>query len=457
MTKPDADQLRQLGQMVRARRKLLSRSIRDLAAALEITPAYLGIIETGTNPKTKQPSQPALDLIYRIARELALPAAKLAQLAGHEPMTEDAVAETLAQRKLPGIFHDLVEIERDLGSYVDEGDAPQVPVFAVLGYFDRTPEDEHAIRIAGRSFRVGQGRPGKLYALSSRVTARGKKADLFELVRQLERGESLERDVRITVFGELMTPTVLLMAHLRTMGEQYRIVNGDRPEGEFSHPDVLDETKPVVTLDVVYSDDLQIGLLRREPNFDFALAVYPFRRILDSPEVYYEVELDLWKEYRAARLPMNLIVTSGSGPDFDNETHRRAVRDAVDLLATAQTRLSLDAEKLGRYALLPSRRQHADEVEQALAVFPDPYIDVSDQIDGGLAGIAESWGEDFFGLDDELALLTELGVEIGLLRDPRPPEWYKSRLIFKYELIPTLQETLPDLPVLRLQRGARQR
>lgn len=76
--------LREMGVLIRERRKEKRHSLRSLGAVAGITPAYLGIIEKGANPKTNKPSRPSFDILQKIATELQIDLKELLTMTGYE-------------------------------------------------------------------------------------------------------------------------------------------------------------------------------------------------------------------------------------------------------------------------------------------------------------------------------------------------------------------------------------
>lgn len=73
-----------LGQTIRSARQEIDRPQRWLATKIEATPAYIGILEKGSNPKTQRPSRPSLEKLWAISEVLDLDIDELLDLAGYE-------------------------------------------------------------------------------------------------------------------------------------------------------------------------------------------------------------------------------------------------------------------------------------------------------------------------------------------------------------------------------------
>jgi tetratricopeptide (TPR) repeat protein/transcriptional regulator with XRE-family HTH domain len=81
------DSLRQLGTRLKERRKQLRMPAKEVAAAAGITPTYLWMLEAGTNPKTKRPSRPSVNVLAKLAATLQLPPDELFALAAYPALS----------------------------------------------------------------------------------------------------------------------------------------------------------------------------------------------------------------------------------------------------------------------------------------------------------------------------------------------------------------------------------
>jgi transcriptional regulator with XRE-family HTH domain len=95
MTTATDSQLHALGALIRARRRELGRSLREVARAAGVSSSYLGAIESGRNPATGRPPLPSLRVLAALARELGLELGVLLASVGLGDETGDEPAHTL--------------------------------------------------------------------------------------------------------------------------------------------------------------------------------------------------------------------------------------------------------------------------------------------------------------------------------------------------------------------------
>ncbi len=75
-------ELKELGDLLRDRRKELKLSTRELSEKVGISPAYLWMLEKGTNPKTGRSSRPSYDVLAKLDSALNL-GSRAYELAGY--------------------------------------------------------------------------------------------------------------------------------------------------------------------------------------------------------------------------------------------------------------------------------------------------------------------------------------------------------------------------------------
>lgn len=73
----------EFGKRIRKQRVSLDLRATGVATAVGITPAYLSMLESGRNPKTKKPSKPSFGVLLMFAHVLQLDLNELAELSGH--------------------------------------------------------------------------------------------------------------------------------------------------------------------------------------------------------------------------------------------------------------------------------------------------------------------------------------------------------------------------------------
>lgn len=92
MLAQDSDQLLRLGSLLKEARRRLHRTAKDVAQDAGITPTYLWMLETGTNPKTGRPARPSADVLVRLAETLEIERADIFTLAGYPDLASAATA-----------------------------------------------------------------------------------------------------------------------------------------------------------------------------------------------------------------------------------------------------------------------------------------------------------------------------------------------------------------------------
>ncbi|MBF6591407.1 MAG: helix-turn-helix domain-containing protein, partial [Ktedonobacterales bacterium] len=98
-----------LGQLLKGRRQELRLHAKEVAAAAEVSPAYISMLEVGLNPKTGRPPRPSLDILTRLARALDLDRDLLFVIAGYAPQSP----RTAPQPRL-----ELPDAPRDDGAFL---------------------------------------------------------------------------------------------------------------------------------------------------------------------------------------------------------------------------------------------------------------------------------------------------------------------------------------------------
>lgn len=76
--------LSKFGVLVRQARANARLTVRELVARVGISHAYVAILETGRNPKTRRPSKPGPGIVRALASELRLNTDQLLSLTGHK-------------------------------------------------------------------------------------------------------------------------------------------------------------------------------------------------------------------------------------------------------------------------------------------------------------------------------------------------------------------------------------
>jgi len=76
------------GRLIKEKRVERGLSVRHVASKVQVSPAYLTILESGINPKTKRRSRPSFQVVHGLARQLGLDLNQLLTLAGYERFPE---------------------------------------------------------------------------------------------------------------------------------------------------------------------------------------------------------------------------------------------------------------------------------------------------------------------------------------------------------------------------------
>lgn len=448
--------LKELGRRFSERRLGRGLSLRTVAGHAGIAPAYLGILEKGENPKTGNPSRPSAAVLQNLARALEMDATQLLVLAGYPAVTTDpqslAVASTLREGRVPAIFDDLKDIESNFYEYLDNAGVVETPVFAALSYFDAVDDVSRArIRIVGRTFRA-HDQPAILYTLASRYLEELDDRDLFlQVIREFETNQRVTSELKIAVLGTAMTPTIMLLRYLLGRGMSCMVRNRERGV-HFVSPPKSEATR--VTIQVVYGGQIELLL---EGSAHMALVVDPFRQILDGDGMVQEgfrrvvmaedvdvpaqaggdadtptargIPIDLWRHFRVAELPMNLICTTAERL----QSKPYLAIDKMQALRVAHRTLREQEVSHAMGRLLgddPLDDTHdAPRIDPVVKPFTSPYIygnnRVADQSD--VQELARS-----------LECLASLGKAVGFLHHERSAAWY-SKCIVPGESLDPLQ------------------
>lgn len=470
--------LEELGRKLSERRLGRGLSLRTVAGYAEIAPAYLGILEKGENPKTGRPSRPSATVVQNLARALDMDVSQLLVLAGYPAITPDGqartVAMTLGEGRVPTIFEDLRDIENNFLEYIEGAGVVEAPVFAALSYFDKIDDvNRGRIRIVGRTFRA-RTEPGILYTLDYPYLDTVD-AEFNAAVNEFENDQQLTSDIKITVLGTAMTPTIMLLRYLRGRGIPYSVENREGGREFLSPPDTWtsgDVTRPHAVVRVVYSDGGQLDLLRYTIAH-MALVVDPFRLILDDEGIVRKgfrrvvkagdtfvdakgqdtdspthdlprVPISLWRYFRATELPMNLVCTTTELL----QTRRHLVVERLQTLR-ADHRALREQERDQALGHLRGDGPlddtlDAPRVEPVVIPFNSPYIYHSNVI-------ADT--NDVQDLAKSLQHLAELGKDVGFLVHARSPNWYLRCIEPGEKLDPIKPQAGNDAQVLQMRGG----
>jgi len=413
--RPTDDDLRNFGDELLRLRERAGKSLSEVASEVYVTASFLSILEKKVNPKTKNPSRPARQLVLRLARALNATVdegLRLARFAGYDLSDagdHQAVARVLAGGRLPSVFQELLDLETDLGEYVEQVRLVEAPTFTLLGYLDKAGS-EAQVCITGRAFRAWNEPPAQLYGMAAKIEVEPLRAQ----VAALRAGGPLTGPLRIGVLGQLMTPTVNLLRHLARTGATYKVHNNDRPDASFAGPLTGEGSGDPIELLVVYSDEALAELLKLE-TIDLALMVHPFRRVRDN-KLFKKIDLDLWIKCRDAELPMSIVVTTPGS--LASDERRTELVDRMDALRhTYRT-------------MIGSRRRDArrdyvdyvnsDEESPVLEGFSELYLNDTDKEE----------------LAEELATFAAVGYSLKVLDDAKPSDFYKKFIKTRDELIP---------------------
>ena len=77
-----------LGNLLEARRKGLGLSLRAVAEPVNVSAAYLSMLENGKNPKTEKPSQPSVPVLVRLCNVLQVNILLPLKLAGYDVLAD---------------------------------------------------------------------------------------------------------------------------------------------------------------------------------------------------------------------------------------------------------------------------------------------------------------------------------------------------------------------------------
>ncbi len=348
-----------LSTTIRERREQERIAAEALARRADVSSVYLWILERGADPRTGRPSRPSADRLQRIARELSLDVEPLLKLAGYETSEAErqldhgeplnAVSQT--NRIKPAVLKWLALLEHNVEvfeGWVDynvslDADATpgivELPVWLFLRHAaERRDRD---LVIVGVSFRA-QFQPAVLVKRSGRSFP---ERDLTELQT---RGAAW-RGLRVGVFGLATTPTVLLLAHLRSkLGLAPRVLDlasgGEQAlEAARAHDDeqlLLDVSYTAGSLfERVLRDELDLALL---PRHSYVLDKRNALVFGKQGDPFTDLFFDPSPEFYARRMPQTLLVST-----------RRAIREYPQVVAESLERVRLACAVSSRRATEP--------------------------------------------------------------------------------------------------------
>lgn len=156
---PSMDLLK-LGKYLRERRQELGLRAEEVARKAGISRAYLSILESGRNPKTRKPSAPSLEVAALLSRTLDLDLATLLELAGYSAEVIDilrpdsSALHSPEHRKLIQLSRKISDLDREargISHPFRHTSAIEVPS-GIRGF--RTCVDDHILLVSEGSANV---------------------------------------------------------------------------------------------------------------------------------------------------------------------------------------------------------------------------------------------------------------------------------------------------------------
>lgn len=144
-----------LGQYIRDYRERMGLSRRALAAKCGVSHTYIGLLEDGANPKTKEPVTPTIEKLYAVARGMGTTLQDLLREVDdlYLNISGPSVADTLAERRVPSCLTPIGEMQTHMVPLIGSVAAGE-PILASEDYsvyIDSPAKADYALRVEGDS------------------------------------------------------------------------------------------------------------------------------------------------------------------------------------------------------------------------------------------------------------------------------------------------------------------